>query len=705
MPTALNLPKRDYGECMKRISDYVNVFQGNGKIDLPTPEGIAATWLFIKAQCGNTTPAAAYPFGKMTVCSYTGGYPTGYGNHRQNFCGDPMTIPGKVRGFSHLHASGTGGIGTYHNYALTAPIIGELSEMCEDLVSERASVGYYSAELSSGVKFEGTVTRDVALHRYSATSPLTLQIDFSHSGLLPELGDRYYDIPECVEVEIKSKSRVTAHLKNQGVDLYFAAECKDSRGAYLWKNYEKLGGESIAESECKSPIGAAFVCGDNAEMRLSISLVSREHAEELLDNAPLDFEAARRDTEDAWENYLSKIKIKTEDENLREIFYSNLYHSLIKPCCANGESFIYDREKNPDFCFDLATMWDMYKTALPLIFTLYPEESRSIVNTLLSVTEKEGKSPINLTLSRTTDFSLQARMLAEHSFADYSYRYECADRERMVDAALLDLSAQKDFLETGYTERFTHILDICEALYATADIAREIGREADAEHLLSIADSFTNAYDKETGMMDERSPYYEGDNYNYSFRLHKDMQRRIDLMGKEKFLEKLDELFGYTREAVKQSREPNVNPQIAGFHSFEGFNNESDMEAPFAYIYAGRHDKTAEILSSGMKYMFTKGRGGLPGNNDSGGLSSYYVWASLGIYPVTGQDKMLIGSPILDGAELILSNGKTFKITVYDNNSSHIYVKRVLLNGREITDYSFSVREMMQGGHLEIYKS
>ncbi len=690
---------------MKRISDYVNVFQGSGKIDLPTPEGIAATWLFIKAQCGNTTPAAAYPFGKMTVCSYTGGYPTGYGNHRQNFCGDPMTIPEKVRGFSHLHASGTGGIGTYHNYALTAPMQGTLGEMCEDLVSERASVGYYSAELSSGVKFEGTVTRDVAYHRYSATTPLTLQIDFSHSGLLRELGDRYYDIPEVTEVNIKSKSRVTAHAKIQDVDLYFAADCRSSDDAFLWKNYERQGGEHIAERECTTPVGAAFVCGENAEMRLALSLVSREHAESLLDSSPSDFDKVHGDAVSAWEEYLGKIKIKTEDDTLKEIFYSNLYHSLVKPCCAEGESFMYDRERNPDFYFDLATMWDMYKTALPLIFTLYPEESRGIVNTLLSVIEKEGTSPINLTLSKTTDFSLQARMLAEHSFADYSSRYEDADRERMVNAALVDLSAQKDFLETGYTERFTHILDICEALYAVADIAMEIGRDEDAEYLLSLADRFTNAYDKETGMMDERSPYYEGDNYNYSFRLHKNMQRRIDLMGKERFLEKLDELFGYTRPPVTQSHEPNVNPMIKGFHSFEGFNNESDMEAPFAYIYAGRHDKTAEILSAGMKYMFTRGRGGLPGNNDSGGLSSYYVWAALGIYPVTGQDKMLIGSPFLDGAELTLSNGKTFKITVYDNNSSHIYVKRVLLNGHELTDCSFTVREMMQGGHLEIYKS
>lgn len=129
---------------MNKTYDYVNVFQGSGEIDLPCPKGIAATWLFIKAQCGNTTPAAAYPFGKATVCAYTGGYPTGYGDRRPNTCGKPRKIKNPyVRGFSHMHASGTGGIHAYYNYALTSPILGNaLCPIEEKLIAEAAHPGY-----------------------------------------------------------------------------------------------------------------------------------------------------------------------------------------------------------------------------------------------------------------------------------------------------------------------------------------------------------------------------------------------------------------------------------------------------------------------------------------------------------------------------------------------------------------------------------
>ena len=97
--------------------------------------------------------------------------------------------------------------------------------------------------------------------------------------------------------------------------------------------------------------------------------------------------------------------------------------------------------------------------------------------------------------------------------------------------------------------------------------------------------------------------------------------------------------------------------------------------------------------------MFTKGRGGIPGNNDSGGLSSCYIWNTLGIFPVTGQNLMLLGSPKVKGAKLRLAGGKTFEIKV---NGEGIYLDRASLNGKEITDFRFTVREMMEGGKLEM---
>ena len=120
------------------------------------------------------------------------------------------------------------------------------------------------------------------------------------------------------------------------------------------------------------------------------------------------------------------------------------------------------------------------------------------------------------------------------------------------------------------------------------------------------------------------STYYEGGRWNYSFRLLHDMEARIDLAGGEAaFIELLDQFFGYGADPVKQLAEhPSTDDLVAGYalNRFEGLNNEPDMEAPWAYHYAGRPDRTAEVVHAGVNNMFGLGRGGLPGNDDSGGF-------------------------------------------------------------------------------------
>ena len=690
---------------LKKQIDYVNVFQGSGEIDLPEPEGLAKKWLFIKAQCGNTHPGAAYPFGKMTVLPYTGGYPTGYGDHRPNTCGKTTKFDAKVRGFSHIHQSGTGGIRAHYNYALTSPVK-ELGQLSETLAQEIAKPGYYSARLSSGTFFEATVTKSIALHRYSLTDENFIQIDFSNYGIHEDFGSRGNSYDGCdpdAEVKIVSENRVSAKATFYGVALYFAAECKNASEAFLWKDYAKIVGNSLTSHSGK--FGAAFAVKDHAEIRMAISFVSTENALKMLDNESADFNDARDSAYQAWDEALSKVSIETKDEELKEIFYSNLYHTLIKPCSGCGESFLYDVDDGKSFCFDLATLWDLYKTALPLIFSLYPEISKEIIETLLTSTEVNGHSLINLNIAKDNDFKDQAKMLAEYCFYDYYIRGGKNYAERMLKAADIDYSYNKEFVESGFCDRYTQILDAADAFGAMAEIAKRVGDAERYERFKSVSSNWINAFDKETGLMSTNSKYYEGDLYNYSFRPLRSMKARIDIKGSEKFISDLDQFFGYTREDVEQVHIPEFNPLKLGIHSFEGFNNESDMETPFAYTYVGEHKKTCEIMRAGMKYMFTKGKGGLPGNNDSGGLSSLYIWSTLGLFPVSGQNLILIGSPTVDAGEMTLYNGKKFCVKVFGNSDSNIYVKRAVLNGRELSEFCFSVEEMMDGGILEISMS
>lgn len=124
------------------------------------------------------------------------------------------------------------------------------------------------------------------------------------------------------------------------------------------------------------------------------------------------------------------------------------------------------------------------------------------------------------------------------------------------------------------------------------------------------------------------------------------------------------------------------------------------METPYAYYYADRHDRLCEVLDGEQRYLFTDGRGGLPGNNDSGGLSSCYIWNAIGIFPVSGQNLMLIGSPNMPEIRVALANGNTF---VIQRSGSGIYVERAELNGKPLPALSFSVDELMRGGNLKLF--
>jgi putative alpha-1,2-mannosidase len=170
------------------------------------------------------------------------------------------------------------------------------------------------------------------------------------------------------------------------------------------------------------------------------------------------------------------------------------------------------------------------------------------------------------------------------------------------------------------------------------------------------------------------------------------MSERIEICGREKYEKLLDRFFGFTHEGDVSAR-------------FEGFNNESDMESPYAYAYIGRQDKLCRIISEADKYMFRQydggtGRGGLPGNNDSGGLSSCYIWNTLGIFPATGQDLMFIARPKFEKATLSLSCKKTLTIRRVGSGD---YPVKAEFNGKICEDLMLCASHMMQGGELVIY--
>ena len=685
---------------------YVDVFYGNGETDRYFEDGLASKWFYIKALCGNTTPHAVLPFGKMSVGAYSGGYPTGYGTHYPNSCGG-IRKSGEthtVRGFSHLHQSGVGAIQYYYNYAVATPFYGNIGKSREmhPLKRERACPGYYSADLQD-VFCELTVLGGVAYHRYAFGSENgRVAIDFSNNGLSKEFGEAFWSEVKNPEINILEKNEVTFSGEFSGVKLYFfiSAESNEARATLYEGEEEQENSHLLPTSQ---PYGVVFdFSGRTILMKVGYSTVSAERARDEVKASDLSFDEARKSAYKIWNDHLSVIRIESDDEKFKQKFYSNLYHSLIKPCDMFGETVL---GVSSDTVTDFATFWDQYKTALPLIYTCYPEMGKKITSGILNISRTLDKIPCSFGLSDVFPCEEQAKMLGIFSLCDaYHMGIENISVEDIEDCIKREL-AREDydrFLKEGYFERYTHILDVTDACLCVADITENVLLK---ERLRKLSDHWTNAYARD-GFMSEASKYYEGDRYTYSFRIQKNMTERVELAGgKDRFASMLDRFFGFGEESVRQLTYIGAEKEISQkhYHRFEGFNNECDMEAPYAYIYANRHDRLCEIIKECVFRSFGLGRGGLPGNNDSGGLSSAFVWNVLGIFPISGSGEFLIGAPQMDSAELCLHNGNCLKIEVNRKNSNQIYVDSVFLNDQRVEHYKISAKDLMRGGALQFF--
>jgi putative alpha-1,2-mannosidase len=267
----------------------------------------------------------------------------------------------------------------------------------------------------------------------------------------------------------------------------------------------------------------------------------------------------------------------------------------------------------------------------------------------------------------------------------------------------------EDFLLHGFAQPITHTLDIAFGYWCTAKIAAKVGDRGLAAELERMASRWINAFDPDSGLLKE-STFYEGSKHNYSFRLLHDMAERIALSGgDEAFVDQLDRFFGYgADEVVQPGLLPGLDEMIAGYSlgRFEGLNNEPDMDAPWAYHYAGRPDRTAEVVHAVVHQQFGVGRGGLPGNDDSGGLSSWYVWATLGLFPVAGQNVFLVSTPAVRESE-IETGDATFRVRTEgfrqpEASGPAQYVQSIALDGRTLERTWLRGQELHRGGDLVI---
>ena len=707
--------------------DRVDPFIGTAVTALPTPTGLAATWWWPKPQVGNTHPGATYPLGMVSACAYSGGYPTGYGRYDLVTEGVPTQIHDRqlASGFTHFQQSGTGAIRKYYNYFRVTPMLQPLDELGAlwEIEQESAEPGWYAATLASGIRCEVTVGPKSAVHRYTFPRhrDARLVIDFSLGGLTIPHGRT---VPLRARLHAIAPGVAQGEIVVEGAPLAVHVECDStSWRQMLWYDGRLMPGGTRLDFDyirptTLRPFGLMWAGptepGQVVELRFGFSLRGVDQARENLYQdcgpGPSSFESRRRATAATWRETLGAISVDTPSRDRQTVFSTALYHSLIKPCMAPDESPFWPA--GGPFAFDIATMWDIYRTQLPLLTALMPDRAVELAQALLRIAEEEGNLPIGYRMARGADhFFRQASALVQTFLADLCQLGLEVDWEWALVHMHTDLRRMygEDFLLRGEVHPISHTLDLAFGYWCTSKIADHVGDSALVAEFAPLAARWQNAFDPRTGLLKE-STFYEGGKWNYSFRLVHDMAARIALAGgDEAFVGLLDEFFGFGAEAVTQPGvAPGIQEMARGYalNRFEGLNNEPDMEAAWGYQYAGRPDRTADVVHAVVHNQFGTGRGGLPGNDDSGGLSSWYVWATLGLFPVAGQSLFLINAPAWRESRIEVG-GSTMTIETSgfvepEPGGPAQYVQSVQLDGAPLVRTWLTGTELHRGGRLLI---
>ena len=199
--------------------------------------------------------------------------------------------------------------------------------------------------------------------------------------------------------------------------------------------------------------------------------------------------------------------------------------------------------------------------------------------------------------------------------------------------------------------------------------------------------------------------FIEGNTWNYSFFVPQNPDTLIALMGgKKKFTAKLDSLFTmylpdkYFAETEDITRDGIIGTYVHG--------NEPAHHVVYLYNFAGQPWKTQQRVRMILKNQYKPSPDGLGGNDDCGQMSAWYLFSTLGFYPVApGNNQYQIGSPAINKAVIQLENGKKFSIEAINQNDRNVYVQKVMLNGKQLDQPVLNYEDVMNGGTLVFYMS
>ena len=636
-----------------------------------------------------------------------------------------------VIGFSHTHLSGTG-IGDLFDVTVM-PVVGEVT--CArgteedpasglwsyaDRTKEVVRPGYYSVPLVRyGITAEMTATSRVGFHRYTfpAADDAAVIFDLENGGC--------WDKATETHIEPSGDSRLvgwrysTGWAKDQRV--WFVAEFSRP-----FTSFEQVG-------EHYARVNFATAEGEQLMLKVALSPVSIEGAEaNLAAELPgWDFDATAAAADAAWNAQLAKVKITTQDEVARRIFYTGLYHTMVAPsefCDVNGDYRGADGavHRNPGHTtYTTFSLWDTYRAAMPLMTILHPDRMPDIVNTMLAIADEQGRLPVWHLWGNETNCMVGNPGIPVVADAivkgiggfDRERAFEAIRRTAMNPDRGNGLRMKYGYIPCDlFNEAVAYDMEYALADGAAARAAEALGRGEDARYFTERSHSYRNYFDPSTGFMRGRDSrrgwrtpfnpfasthraddYCEGNAWQYTWLAPHDVAGLESCFGsRARMLGKLDSLF--TVSSVIEGAE--TSPDISGLIGQYAHGNEPSHHILYLYTMLGQPWKTAEKVREVLTTLYHDQPDGLSGNEDVGQMSAWYILSSLGMYEVEpAGGRYWFGSPLFDRAEIAVPGG-TFTIVAENNSSENKYIRRVWLNGRPYTKPWIGHDEVMAGGEL-----
>ena len=665
---------------------------------------------------GHTYPGATTPFGMVQLSPDTraGNWDACAGYHYSDTT---------IDGFSHTHLSGTGcaDLADILFHPTTREIVihdGEcvLQPYFFSHDDERASCGYYAVTLPDvNIGVELTAAPRTGVHRYTFTGkgPRQVIVDLLHT--ITEEKIDLCELRRTAPGELAGMRRTQGWVPDQYV--FFAARFSEP-----FADVQLLGDKQAVLTFAPDvrtltiAVGLSSVSVENARMN------------SLAEVPELDFDAVHARAVGQWRKALGDIVVEGGSRDEMTNFYTSQYHTKLTPNLmsdVNGEYRRHDqtvaRMPEGESYYSTFSLWDTFRAWNPLQTLVDTALVNDMIRSMLDMYDSTGELPIWPLASGET-----GTMIGYHAVSVIADAYlkgirgYDADKalEAMIRSSNINKKGSDYYTAQGYIpsnikrESVSCTLEYAYDDWAIARMAQAMGRDDIFGEYARRAFNYVNVFDGSTCFFRGRQSdgnwsapfeefatgrdYTEATPWHYRFFVPHDVNGLIQLFGsREAFIREMDRLF--TLESDEMQLDVS---DVTGLMGQYAHGNEPSHHMAYLYNYVGQPWKTQELTRRLLHEMYAPTPEGIIGNEDCGQMSAWYVFSSLGFYPVCpGSTEFALTAPQFPKAVVRLANGRTLTVTA-DNPRRSVYIASVTLDGKPIDRNYITYDELMQGGEL-----